>query len=64
MADASSSPDTERLLAIVDARMGSLAQAIRGRDWQDVEFQFDRALSALRKAQAGGAPRNPDGSRG
>jgi len=64
MADAPRNSNTERLLMIVDSRMGTLAQAIRNRDWQDVEFQFDRALSALRKAQAGGAPRNPDGTRG
>lgn len=36
--------------AVIQIRMGTLADAIRSRDWQQVEFQYDRVQSAMSKA--------------
>lgn len=49
------------LLMVVDVRLQALGQAIRERNWSEVEWQFDRVRSALDKAQAGGAPRGAGG---
>lgn len=46
----------ERALPIVKARLETLRMAIVARDWEAVEFQFDRVSSALAPS---GAPRVP-----
>jgi hypothetical protein len=49
------SSDAERIAtlmghqAVTEIRMQALAQAIRERDWEQVEFQFDRVLGAVKK---------------
>lgn len=36
-------------VAVIDIRMEVLAGAIRSRDWEQVEFQYDRVLHAVSK---------------
>lgn len=48
----------ERALPIVKARLETLRMAIVARDWEAVEFQFDRVSSAVAKAETG-RPRDP-----
>lgn len=40
-------PQHDGAAAVLDVRMTALADAIRGRDWEQVEFQYDRVQSAL-----------------
>lgn len=47
------------LLMVVDIRLGTLALAIRERDWEQTMREWDRTRSALDKLLAGGAPRDP-----
>lgn len=58
----------DRQFAIVMIRLEALENAIRGRDWDDVEFQYDRVLRSVQKAQRNGkvvrdgwSQRNEDG---
>jgi hypothetical protein len=37
-------------VTVIDIRMTALADAIRARDWEAVEFQFDRVRSSLDRA--------------
>lgn len=44
-------------LVVVLARLDILEDAIRSRNWSQVEWHYDRVRSAVEKAVAGGAPR-------
>lgn len=46
---------------VLSVRLEALKRAIEERDWQQVEWQYDRVRSAAEKAMAGGAPRGANG---
>ncbi|HYK70411.1 MAG TPA: hypothetical protein VEV45_20875 [Streptosporangiaceae bacterium] len=57
------SASTERGLMILETRLAMLADEIRARDWEQVEFQYDRVLSITnRTAGHRDRPYDPDAS--